>query len=108
MLHAFLALTTFLVCLPFLFDLFPISGAHVVLSIISFVCYVPQIIKLYQTKNSEGISLSLYFLVIVGSGLLMVVAWKSKDFGLLSSVGSLAIMRTIVFCQANHYQSKAS
>ena len=67
-------------------------------AILFFISGLPQMIKLLKTKSSEDISISMYFLTIIGVGIIIVDAYLFKNYSILvSNLASLVITGTNTF-----------
>lgn len=71
-------------------------------------CYMPQLIKLYQTKQSKDVSVGLFWLSLLGYGSAFTYVWLLKGFDLFLHLNYAvcAVLCVIAICMVNKYNKK--
>lgn len=79
-------------------------------SLILAISYVPQVVKLYKTKNAEGISPSFWYILDLSLLMLLILAVDSYlqtgEFSLLFAQGLNLVLALIVTGQVIYYKKK--
>lgn len=87
-----------------------VNVASVAAGIVLAVSYVPQIVNLYKTKQTEGISLSFWVILNLSLAMLFILAvdsyLKANTLGLLVTQGLNLVLALVVMGQVIYYRKK--
>lgn len=62
--------------------------------------FVPQVVKIFQTKDTSAISLGMYSMTVTGIGLWLIHGLMIEDLPLILANGiSLVLTSTILVCK---------
>lgn len=75
-----------------------------IVSLATYISYIPQILRLYKTKKSEDISLSSWFLWVISALAYFTYAILEKNIGLMITIGSNLLLTSIVFIMTIYYK----
>lgn len=68
--------------------------------------FLPQAIKIIKTKNTEGISLSMYLMFTVGVFLWLIYGYMKNDMPVMVANGITLILASIILFLKMKYKSK--
>ena len=83
------------------FEILGIAG-----SLIMCVSVVPQIIKTYKKKNSDGLSISYLIILMTGMSMIMLYALYVKDMVFIFGNGLALLLTGILVVLWYKYRSK--
>lgn len=80
----------------------------VVVTYVTYVSFIPQIVLLYKTKNSKGVSISSWYLWGFSASCYLAYALLEGGFGLIVSALSEFVLTTTVLVLAIMYKGSTN
>jgi MtN3 and saliva related transmembrane protein len=81
--------------------LIPIIG--IVAACCTTLSFLPQAIKIIKTKNTEGISLSMYVLFVIGVVLWFFYGFFKMDIPIMLANGITLVLASVILCYKVKY-----
>ena len=72
--------------------------------VLSIITYIPQVIKLYKTKTTEGLSILMIYLMCISVTLWMSYGFILHNIPMIITNASIVFLTILILCMVYKYK----